>query len=72
CWRGDAHLPPRSYAPPFGVRGFICQLPTQWTRGENNDSGINLTVLAQLLMQQNNQSYAAAPNPATQRRDSQS
>jgi phospholipase D1/2 len=71
-WRGDAHLPPRAYAPPVGVQGFICQLPTQWTRGENNDSGINLTVLAQLLMRQNNQSYAAAPNPATQRRDTQS
>lgn len=70
-WRGDIHLPPRAYAPPFGVQGFICQLPTQWTRGENNDSGINLTILAQLIRQQNDQFHAAAPIPATQRRDSQ-
>lgn len=36
------------YASPQGVQGFICQLPTQWTRGENNNSGYNLTVLAQV------------------------
>ncbi|WP_022964667.1 phospholipase [Halopseudomonas pelagia] len=70
-WRGDIHLPPRAYSPPLGVQGFICQLPTQWTRGENNDSGINLTILAQLIRQQNDQLHAAATTPATQRRDSQ-
>ncbi|MEZ2746933.1 phospholipase D-like domain-containing protein [Halopseudomonas bauzanensis] len=53
-WRGDIHLPPRAYARPQGVQGFICQLPTQWTRGENNDSGINLTILAQLIRWQIN------------------
>jgi phospholipase D1/2 len=37
------------FSPPVGVQGFICTLPTNWTRGEKNDSGINLTILAQLF-----------------------
>lgn len=34
------------YAAPIGIQGFICQLPIQWTRGENNNSGINTTIMA--------------------------
>ncbi|WP_425491409.1 phospholipase D-like domain-containing protein [Chitinivorax tropicus] len=33
---------------PKGVRGFICALPITWTAGENNQSGMNLTMLADL------------------------
>lgn len=32
---------------PFGIRGFIVALPIQWTAGENNNSGINLTLVAE-------------------------
>lgn len=32
--------------PPVGIAGFICQLPTRWTSGENNNSGINSTIVA--------------------------
>jgi hypothetical protein len=34
-------------------------LPTNWTRGENNDSGINLAILAQLF-EQSDQTLAHA------------
>lgn len=68
-WRGDIHLPPRSYARPQGVQGFICQLPTQWTRGENNDSGINLTILAQLIRRQSNHFTASAAVPMPGQKD---
>lgn len=34
--------------PPIGIAGFICQLPARWTHGENNNSGINKTVLANI------------------------
>ncbi len=30
----------------MGVTGFICALPVNWTKGEDNDSGFNLTILA--------------------------
>ena len=26
----------------------MCQLPSEWTRGENNDSGLNLKAVATL------------------------
>ena len=31
---------------PTGVHGFIVALPTMWTHGEDNNSGMNLTTLA--------------------------
>ncbi|WP_339490369.1 phospholipase D-like domain-containing protein [Pseudomonas sp. EL_65y_Pfl2_R95] len=46
-WRSTSLTPVKSFSPPIGVQGFICALPTNWTRGENNDSGINLSILAQ-------------------------
>ena len=50
-WHSGTLAAVKSFAPPVGVQGFICALPTNWTRGENNDSGINLSILAQLLEQ---------------------
>lgn len=58
-WRSNTLAPVKTFAPPIGVQGFICALPTNWTRGENNDSGINLTILAQLL-KQSDQTFAEA------------
>lgn len=46
-WRSNTQATVKSFAPPVGVQGFICALPINWTRGENNDSGINLSILAQ-------------------------
>ena len=46
-WRSPTLAAVRSFAPPTGVQGFICALPTHWTCGENNDSGLNLSILAQ-------------------------
>lgn len=45
CFTWDAKqlLPERK---PSGVRGFIAALPLTWTLGENNNSGMNLTTLA--------------------------
>jgi len=33
-------------ATPQDIAGFICALPVRWTAGEKNDSGMNLTLLA--------------------------
>ncbi|MGZ9127325.1 MAG: phospholipase D-like domain-containing protein, partial [Candidatus Binatia bacterium] len=33
-------------APPIGIQGFIVTLPTSWTEGENNLSGMSLTLMA--------------------------
>ena len=61
-WRSSTLAPVKSFAPPEGIRGFICALPTNWTRGENNDSGISLAVLAQLLKSSRN-TYARTHEP---------
>ncbi|MBP5125990.1 hypothetical protein HUS96_27945 [Pseudomonas protegens] len=37
-----------------GVEGFITALPLNWTRGENNDSGLNKTMIADILDKQDN------------------
>jgi phosphatidylserine/phosphatidylglycerophosphate/cardiolipin synthase-like enzyme len=58
-WRSNTLAEVKSFKPPVGIQGFICALPTNWTRGENNDSGINLTILAQLL-EQSGQTFADA------------
>jgi phospholipase D1/2 len=34
---------------PQGVQGYIVELPTQWTLGENNNSGMNMKLIAQLM-----------------------
>jgi phospholipase D1/2 len=34
---------------PQGVRGYIVELPAQWTLGENNYSGMHLALLAKLM-----------------------
>ena len=66
-WKADTLLPVKNFAPPRGVQGFICLLPTNWTRGETNDSGINLTILAQLLRQQRS-GIASVHQPTETRR----
>lgn len=48
-WRSPTLAAVRSFAPPTGVQGFICALPTHWTWGENNDSGLNLSILARAV-----------------------
>ncbi|QXH44620.1 phospholipase [Pseudomonas xanthosomatis] len=37
---------------PMGVTGFICALPVKWTKGEESNSGFNLTILANRQSQQ--------------------
>lgn len=64
-WRSNTLAEIKSFKPPVGVQGFICALPTNWTRGENNDSGINLAILAQLL-EQSNRTFAEANGLPTQ------
>ncbi|MGO4416131.1 phospholipase [Cupriavidus sp. KB_39] len=41
----EAKTNPKSSIP-ANVLGFICALPIRWTTGENNESGLNLTLLA--------------------------
>ncbi|HCD6620709.1 TPA: phospholipase, partial [Pseudomonas aeruginosa] len=45
-WRSSTLAPVNTFLPPAGIAGFITTLPTHWTRGERNDSGLNLTILA--------------------------
>lgn len=66
-WNGDAYLPARAYSAPTGVQGFICQLPIRWTRGENNDSGINLAILAQFMEQQQYHALVSRSQESTER-----
>jgi phospholipase D1/2 len=35
---------------PTGIQGFIVELPVTWTEGENNVSGMNLSVLADNIL----------------------
>lgn len=42
-WDAKKLLPEHA---PVGVRGFIVALPIKWTQGEDNNSGMNLTTLA--------------------------
>jgi phospholipase D1/2 len=42
-WKAKSRAPESS---PKGIQGFIVALPTSWTEGENNMSGMNLTLLA--------------------------
>ncbi|MGU0632959.1 phospholipase, partial [Pseudomonas aeruginosa] len=45
-WRSSTLASVKTFPSPDGVSGFITALPTNWTRGERNDSGLNLTILA--------------------------
>lgn len=42
-WEAKSRTPEKS---PAGIQGFIVALPVSWTAGENNSSGMNLTLLA--------------------------
>jgi len=64
-WRSNTLTEVKSFNPPVGVQGFICALPTNWTRGEKNDSGINLTILAQLF-EKSDQQLAEASGMRTE------
>ena len=46
---------------PVGVQGFIVAHPLDWTRGENNNSGMNLRLLAQIEATGNKQTIAQVP-----------
>lgn len=48
-WRSAGKKIPLAYSAPKGIQGFICRLPIDWTRGENNDSGLNLKAVASLM-----------------------
>lgn len=43
-WDAKSRAPEKR---PVGVKGFIVELPTTWTQGENNFSAMNLTILAE-------------------------
>jgi hypothetical protein len=45
-WDSKTWVGVRTYKAPEGIQGFITALPTHWTKGENNDSGLNLTIIA--------------------------
>lgn len=45
-WEAKDRAPERA---PIGVRGFLVAYPLTWTAGENNLSGMNLTMLAEAL-----------------------
>ncbi len=47
-WESSNLTPEKKFKPPLGIKGFITALPTNWTRGENNDSGLNLTIIADI------------------------
>jgi len=66
-WDAKKLLPERA---PAGVRGFIVALPIMWTQGEDNNSGINLTTLADVGpeggLEPAQQTAALTPNQSDQ------
>ncbi|MBP5123070.1 phospholipase, partial [Pseudomonas protegens] len=53
-WKSKTLADVKSFSFPTGVEGFITALPLNWTRGENNDSGLNKTMIADILDKQDN------------------
>ncbi|CAQ71646.1 hypothetical protein [Cupriavidus taiwanensis] len=55
---------------PIGIQGFIVALPIMWTFNENNDSKMNLTILANVDMERDTareqQTAATAPSRSDQ------
>jgi phosphatidylserine/phosphatidylglycerophosphate/cardiolipin synthase-like enzyme len=45
-WKSDTLTKEPAYVPPVGIKGFITELPIKWTLHENNNSGLNITILA--------------------------
>jgi phosphatidylserine/phosphatidylglycerophosphate/cardiolipin synthase-like enzyme len=45
-WESKTLAGVKKYPAPIGVRGFITALPIYWTKAENNESGLNLTIIA--------------------------
>lgn len=45
-WKSDTWTKEPDYVPPVGIKGFITELPIKWTLHENNNSGLNITILA--------------------------
>ena len=54
----DAVNPLAPVAVPKGVEGFIVALPINWTARENNQSGMNLTVLAAIELEYRSADWA--------------
>ncbi|KKN69239.1 hypothetical protein LCGC14_0443280 [marine sediment metagenome] len=65
-WRTKSQMVPEAYGKPIGAQGFICQLPTKWTRGENNDSGLNLKTVAKLMQKKQPSAFDATNNQREQ------
>ncbi len=62
-WRSDTLQKVRTFDPPKGIEGFITALPTRWTLGERNHSGIHLGILANRLDASPQQRVAQANTP---------
>ena len=62
-WRSDTLQAVRSFPAPEGIRGFITALPTRWTLGERNHSGIHLGILANRLDASPQRRVAQASTP---------
>ncbi|MCY1545012.1 hypothetical protein D9M68_809290 [compost metagenome] len=62
-WRSDTLQAVRSFSTPEGIRGFITALPTRWTLGERNHSGIHLGILANRLDASPQQRVAQVSTP---------
>jgi phospholipase D1/2 len=64
-WDSENLTKVKTFNAPAGVKGFITLLPTNWTSGENNDSGLNLTILADTTNKMSSPDYASIENPNT-------
>ncbi|UDM53381.1 phospholipase D-like domain-containing protein [Cupriavidus sp. MP-37] len=56
-WDAKLLLPERA---PTGIRGFIVALPVMWMQGENSNSGMNLTTLANVGPEERGESMQTA------------
>jgi hypothetical protein len=59
-WESESLSDVKAYPSPTGVKGFITYLPVKWTWKENNDSGLNLTIIANILDENGDRALASS------------
>ncbi|WP_339432589.1 MULTISPECIES: phospholipase D-like domain-containing protein [unclassified Pseudomonas] len=59
-WESTTLADVKTYPAPIGIEGFITALPINWTKGENNDSGLNLTIIAHNQNKKSDVHFASA------------
>ncbi|WPN32697.1 phospholipase D-like domain-containing protein [Pseudomonas sp. P5_109] len=63
-WESMTLAAVKKFSAPVGVEGFITAFPVNWTKGENNNSGLNLTIIAHNKDKKNDVRIASLSEPS--------